>query len=225
MGASNAQGLVFQDSVFTAPVTVSDQTEYVTFRNCRFVNIEGDALTLNKSGAVISHCTFEHITGVGIVLDSSEVYMVGDTLRNISLNGVEGGTSTLVVEACFFQTVLGTALFLHSSDLLEVSNSKFTAVGDGIRYLDSPNGIISVSQSNFCNIGKNVAEYGIDAAGKAIFVDDVVGTVEIEGSTIDNCLWHGIWLRSIGNPFSPIGGTMMPDNSIGSLLMPNQFNP
>ncbi len=193
-GSLSAQGLVFQDTVFTDPVSLSDQSEFVTFQNCRFVNIVGDALTLNKCGAVISDCRFENIAGAGIVLDSSEIYLVNDTLRNIVGDGVYAGKSTVVVQGCQFSNIAETALYFAYCDLAEVGACNIADVSEGVFAYGPVEGQISILNTSIRRVNGKLGQGG---SGNAIWASEL-RLVEIEGCTIDSCLYFGIFVEAIG---------------------------
>ena len=193
-GNLSGQGLVFQDSVFTEPVSLSNELEFVTFQNCRFVNIVGDALTLNKCGAVISDCSFENIAGAGIVLDSSEIYLINDTLRNIAGDGVYAEKSTVVVQGCQFSNIAETALYFLFCELSEVSDCIIAEVGNGIDCYGPTDGQVSVINTRINRVGI----IGQQIIGTAISVTDL-RLVKIESCTIDSCIGFGIYVDAIGN--------------------------
>ncbi|GEM_PF-1550624 len=193
-GKISAQGLVFQDSIFTAPVTLSDESEFITFQNCRFENIIGDALTLHKCGAVISDCTFENIAGSGIVLDSSEIYLVNDTLRNIIGDGVYAEFSTVVVQGCQLSNIAETGLYFLFCELAEVSECNIEDVGNGIDSYGPFYGLFSVRGTSIRRVNGLPAQPG---TGNAISASELM-LVEIEGCTIDSCMGFGIYIEAIG---------------------------
>lgn len=189
-GKISSQSLVFQDSTFTAPLVLSNVPEFVSFQNCRFINIVGAALTLNKSGAVLSGCTFENIEGIAISLDSCEVYLVNDTLRNIAGKGVDATFSTVVVQGSIFSQISDAALTFNFCDLAEVSDCDISDVGQGVSSSMPSTGQVSILNTNIRRLnGQSAPAY----AGSAIIVSDI-GIVEIEGVSIDSCLAYGIYL-------------------------------
>lgn len=193
-GSLSAQGLVFQDTTFTDPVFITDETEFVTFQNCRFLDIVGDALTINKSGAVILGCRFENIAGSGIVLDSSEIYLLNDTLTNIVGDGVYAGKSTVVIQDCNLRNISQTALYFLFCDLIEVSTCDLSFVGDGISCLGPVEGLATIFSTKIYGV------LGVPAqpnTGNAISLSEL-GLVAIESCTIDSCLGFGINLENIG---------------------------
>lgn len=189
------QGIVFQDTVFTAPVSISDEAEFVTFQNCRFVGIVGDALTLNNTGAVISNCTFENIAGAGIVLDSSEVYLVNDTLRNIVGYGVYGEYSTLVVQGSKFSKIKRFTLTCFECELVEVSDCIIVDVGYGIYSVGSSDDQLSISHTIISQVKGPNGQPGTGTAINAIGLS----LVEIENCTVDSCTGYGIRVDAIGS--------------------------
>ncbi|MBC7774241.1 MAG: right-handed parallel beta-helix repeat-containing protein [Phycisphaerae bacterium] len=193
-GSLSAQGLVFQDTVFTDPVSLSDELEFVTFQNCRFVDIVGDALTLNKCGAVISDCTFENIAGAGIVLDSSEIYLINDTLRNIIGDGVYAGHSTVVVQGCQLSSITETALYFAFCDLAEVGACDIADVSEGVFAFGPAEGQLSVLNTSIRRVNGKPGQLG---TGTAIYAMEL-RLVEIETCTIDSCLEFGIFVEAIG---------------------------
>ncbi|MBK6994166.1 MAG: right-handed parallel beta-helix repeat-containing protein [Lewinellaceae bacterium] len=217
LGTVASQGLIFQDTVFTDPVSLSNESEFVTFQNCRFENIVGDALTLNKCGAVISDCSFENIAGSGIVLDSSEIYLINDTLQNIIGDGVYAGFSTVVVQGCQISNIEETALYFVFCDLAEVNGCNIEDVGDGVYCLGPLFGQLSILNSNILRVN---GVPGIANTGSAIWADET-GLVEIENCTIDSCQSYGILLHGIGyltgspDPVILQGNTISRTNSPG----------
>ncbi|MFN0176848.1 MAG: right-handed parallel beta-helix repeat-containing protein [Saprospiraceae bacterium] len=216
LGTVMSQGLIFQDTVFTDPVSLSDESEFVTFQNCRFVGIVGDALTLNKCGAVISDCTFENISGTGIVLDSSEIYLINDTLRNIIGDGVYAGFSTVVVQGCQVSNIVETGLYFLFCDLAEVTNCEVTDVGEGISASGFMDDLVIIVSSKIQRINGVPDQLG---SGSAIWISQV-GFVEIENSTIDSCAAYGISLNPAGSPDGSVsiqGNTISRTNYDGIL--------
>ncbi|MFN0214809.1 MAG: right-handed parallel beta-helix repeat-containing protein [Saprospiraceae bacterium] len=193
VGSLSAQGLIFQDSVFTAPLTLSDESEFITFQNCRFVNITGDALTLNKSGAVIADCTFENITGAGIVLDSSEVYFVNDTFRNIVGVGITGLYNTAVLQGCVFSQITSTAVGCGYCDLVEVTDCDLADIGYGVSAIGLHDGQLSVINTRIRRVNGPLQQF----QGTAINGTNL-RFVEVESCTIDSCIGFGIYVDAIG---------------------------
>jgi len=190
----SAQGLVFQDTVFTDPVSLSDEPDFITFQNCRFVNIIGDALTLNKCGAVISDCSFENIAGAGIVLDSSEIYLINDTLQHIVGDGVYAEKSTVVVQGCRFSNIAETALYFLFCELSEVGNCDIADVMEGVLAFGPIEGQMSVFNTSIRRVNGKPGQTG---TGSAIYGSEL-RFVEIEACTIDSCLGFGIYVDMIG---------------------------
>ncbi len=216
LGTVASQGLIFQDTVFTDPVSLSNEPEFITFQNCRFENIVGDALTLNKCGAVISDCSFENIAGSGIVLDSSEIYLINDTLQNITGDGVYAEFSTVVVQGCHLSKIVETGLYFLFCDLAELTNCEVSDVGDGVFANGSSDDLLIIVSSNIRRINGVQDQLG---SGSAIWISQI-GFIEIENSTIDSCAAYGISLNPAGSPDGSVtiqGNTISRTNYYGIL--------
>ncbi len=125
------QAQTYQDTTFTDPVFITFANDFVTFTNCRFVGIEGVALWIEGSGALVSNCTFEDIGGTAIFALGSEVYLVEDTIRNAAI-GIQGEFGAVIILNCQISQIVGTAVRLSQVDVGEINECSIHDVSLGI---------------------------------------------------------------------------------------------
>lgn len=182
-----AQNL-FQDTTFTDPVVVSFASDFVTFKNCRFLNITGDALTIEGSGVLVSNCRFERISGNAVYALGSEIYLTDDTLTHIEGQAVLGELSAVIVLRTQISEVAEAGFACVHCPVAELTGCTLTQVGSGVRL-----------------IGNNEYEesYLVNNQIKGVNVGDGVEVSEIDvltvfGVTIDSCMGNGIRLVQVG---------------------------
>ncbi len=187
----DSQSQTYQDTTFTDPVVISFAPDFVTFENCRFVGIEGVALTLEGTGALISNCRFENIEGTAVYALASEVYLVDDTIRNVTGFGVQGNLGAVIILGCEISAVSETAVSLLETDVSEISECKVFDVGGGIYC----RGIAGVSEAIMVKneIQRVSGTTPAPEGGNAIVATGLL-SLKVTECKIDSCLFSGIVL-------------------------------
>jgi PKD repeat protein len=182
-----AQNL-FQDTTFTDPVLVSFASDFVTFKNCRFINISGDALTIEGSGVLISNCRFDQISGNAVYALGSEVYLTEDTLSRIGGQAVLGELSAVIVLKSQISEVVETGFACVQCAVSEMTETTLSNVGSGVRLIGNAEYEESYLVNNTIRQVNN---------GNGIEVADV-DVLTIFGVTLDSCMGQGIYLSQVG---------------------------
>jgi PKD repeat protein len=182
-----AQAQNYQDTTFTDPVFLLYPDDFVTFENCRFIGIDGDAIYMEGAGVLISNCTFENVQGSAVVANGSEVYMVDDTLRNL-YGGVYGFRSAMVALGCVVNGIVDEAFEFDECVVTEVRDCSIYDVLSGVTVYGSPD-------FEECYVVNTSIQrvHGSHAVG--IFN---VELLTIEGCVIDSCYVYGIHLSGNG---------------------------
>ncbi len=205
------QAQTYQDTTFTDPVLISFPLDFVTFQNCHFVGITGDALTLEGAGAFISNCTFENIQGNAIYAFGSEVYVVEDTFSNVTGRGIHGWMGSVVVLGSVFSFTEKEAIVMVDCEVGEVSDSHISDAGSGI--------IINGGTSNGEYVLKNNLVQRIYSfpssplPGNGIVVQNGA-SVSIEQCVVDSCLGVGIIVNDFGDPTTNVDIVKVQENKI-----------
>lgn len=195
----------YQDTTFTDPVVVSFAPDFVTFKNCRFVGIDGVALYIEGSGVLVSDCTFEDINSTAILAFGGEVYLTSDTFSQISGSAIIAEFGAMIVLDCSFSDISRTAIRTIEADVTEVSGSTIRGAEKGI-YVSGIEGVSEVLVAN-----NHLGRIGIDSLdtdGTAIQVS-VAASVKILENTIDSCYGRGIYLNN-----GAIGSAELQGNQI-----------
>ena len=203
----------FQDTTFTDPVYISFPNDFVTFENCRFVGIEGTALTLEGAGALVSNCRFENINGGAIVAFASEVYLVSDTLTNINGDGVYCNLSAISILSCQMSQISTSAAQFDQCVVTEVRDCAISDAGNGIWIF----GDTEFEESYIVNTSFNRI-----LSGDGISVVDV-NQLTIDGVVLDSCMARGIYLENVGDSTATtetvtVQGNIITRISIGNIL-------
>lgn len=185
------QAQTYQDTTFTDPVLISFPLDFVTFQNCRFVGIEGAALSIEGAGVLVSNCTFEGINGFAITALASEVYVVDDTIRDIMGTAIRAEFGALVLIRSQISQVSEAAVYFKDTEVAEVTECDIFDVGAGA-ICQGPGGVseMVVTGSRFQRIN---GIPGQAETGNAIRVDGLA-SVTITDCVLDSCMTSGIRL-------------------------------
>lgn len=183
------QAQTYQDTTFTDPVVISFAPDFVTFENCRFVGINGPALTIEGSGVLIADCIFEDIQGVAVLSYFSEVYLTNDTIRGVEGNGVVGEFGALIVLDCNLTNISGTAIQFNTIEVAEVNGCQISHAGSGIfcqGSLDLSEALLVNNQITniYGQINEPVSGYGINARSLL--------SLKVTGNNVDSCVGVGM---------------------------------
>ena len=185
---STVQAQTYQDTTFTDPVFVLYPDDFVTFTNCRFIGIDGDAIYIEGAGVLITKCTFEGISGSAVVALVSEVYLVEDTIREIGSTAIMGNFSAVVVLNSILENILGAAVQLNECEVGEVRDCQISDVLGGIFLF----GGAGYEESYIVNNQIRQVEGG---GISAISID----LLSIEDCVLDTCYGYGIFLGDVGD--------------------------
>ncbi len=213
-----AQSLSFEDSTFTAPVTITDFSDGVSFENCHFTGITADAaLTLiNVRNISISHCTFENITGNAILVSGPEgstgFYMSADTLTHISGKGLVVLKAGLVnISTCHLSNIGDRAFDFSNVRRIEIARSQISEVGSGIHYSGGEQAdTIHISTTNIVRVN------GLPDApesGDGIRVANA-GFAWIERCMVDSCMAAGIVIGQGNSDSLAVDSVIIQQNTI-----------
>jgi len=220
------QAQTYQDTTFTDPVFITFANDFVTFKNCRFIGIDGVALWIEGSGALVSNCTFEDINGTAIFTYSSEVYLVEDTIRNANI-GVQGEFGAVIMLNCQISQILGTAIKLLSMDVGEINTCSIQDVGVGIHAIgvNAGNSELLIVNNDFHRVLTDSLELD---NGNAIYAA-IFQSIKIIDCTFDSCmqvprpyLTALIDLASIGA--ADIQGNTITSTNLNGILGRSQVN-
>lgn len=182
------QAQTYQDTTFTDPVLILYPDDFVSFTNCRFIGIDGDAIYAEGAGMLITNCTFESISGSAVVAFVSEVYIVEDTIREIGSAAIRGDFSAVVVLGSIIENVLGSAVFLNECEVGEVRDCHISDVLGGVF-------ILGGDGYEECYIVNNQIRQ-VEGGGISI---NSVDLLSIEECVLDSCYGHGIFLGEVGD--------------------------
>lgn len=181
------QAQTYQDTTFTDPVFVIFPDDFVTFKNCHFVGIDGDAIYLEGAGVLISNCTFDNISGSAVVAYTSEVYLVEDTMRHL-VGGVQGFSSAMVAIGCQMSDIALEAFKYDECVVAEIRDCQINRAETGAFIYGSADfEEVYIVNTSIQNVSAN-----------ALGVYEV-NQLTIEGVTIDSCLGTGIDLWDVGD--------------------------
>ncbi|MCC7467130.1 MAG: right-handed parallel beta-helix repeat-containing protein [Saprospiraceae bacterium] len=179
----------YQDTTFTDPVVISFAPDFVTFKNCRFIGINGPALTIEGSGVLVADCVFENIQGEAVLCSLSEVYLTNDTITNIIGNGVVGEFGALIVLGCNFTNISGTAILFNTVEVAEANGCRITNAGSGI-YCQ---GSLSVSEALLVDnqLSNIVGQPDESVSGYGIYAKSLL-SLRVSGCNLDGCSGVGM---------------------------------
>ncbi|MDO8368446.1 MAG: right-handed parallel beta-helix repeat-containing protein [Saprospiraceae bacterium] len=180
----------YQDTTFTDPVFITFANDFVTFENCRFIGIEGVALWIEGSAALISNCTFEDINGTAVFAYGSEVYLVDDTIRNAVI-GIQGEFGAVIILGCQISQITTWAIKFSSIDVAEINECNIHDVGFGI----DCEGLLGSSE---LLVVKNEMRR---VQGSALTAERFL-SVKVTDCKIDSCVGSGINLSASGASYS-----------------------
>ena len=191
-----AQSLLFQDTIFTAPVLLTGFPDGVSFERCRFAGITADAaLTLlDVRYVTLTDCIFEDIQGTAVLVDGtqgSELFsMFHDTLRNVQGAGVVIRKAGRVdIYDCQLASISGQAIDLSSVHRVEVVRDQLSDVGGGITCFGS--GRVDSLHIFRTSIRRVHGAAGEPQSGNGIRIANT-GLAIIDRCSVDSCLAAGI---------------------------------
>ncbi|HAD14342.1 MAG TPA: hypothetical protein DCF33_18120 [Saprospirales bacterium] len=188
------QAQTYQDTTFTDPVVISFAPDFVTFKNCRFVGIDGIALTIEGSGVFVSDCTFEDITGTAVYALLSEVYLLRDTISHVSGTGVLAEFGAMVVLESHISDIGATAVQFSSVEVAEVTDCRINRVGAGISCI----GADGIAEAIIKNTEiKNVVGDGGDPSSEFGLLAQNLLSIQVVNCRVDSCLGAGMIFGSV----------------------------
>jgi PKD repeat protein len=179
----------YQDTTFTDPVVISFAPDFVTFTNCRFIGIDGPALTIEGSGVLVTDCVFENIQGTAVSCFFSEVYLTNDTIRNINGHGVVGEFGALIVLNSNLTNITGTAIQFNSIEVAEANGCRITHAGSGIYCQGSMDASEALLVNN--HIAQINGQPNEPVSGYGIYAKSLL-SLKVTGCNVDSCVGVGM---------------------------------
>jgi hypothetical protein len=210
-GESSTNTVVTGGGAGTA-ITVEEVTTGAVTINSLAVRVPRDepatlrAIRVTGSTDVLVHdldVGFETALAEGADPDICErVYLPGQVTGDCDngLLGIDASQSTLLISetdiACvgFTSPTGGTGVLAQTDSNLTVTNSTIQAVGSfGIRTIDTA---LTVDDMSIVGVNRNSGAQDFESNGSAIFIEAGTGEAVVNGLTVENGVFVGLWVES-----------------------------